>query len=117
LEPTRVAEQSEPPRANWQGNIGIYSLDEQALRRASEVIGDELPGAEISTSSEKVGGERLAALARRADVMIVAAQHAKHPAFHAIQAARPNRPLTYPVGKGSSSLIRAALEGVAALRP
>ena len=101
--------------AKWRGHIGIYSLDEPALRRASQIISDKFPGAEITTSSEKVGSERLSALARRADVMIVATQHAKHQAFHAIQAARPNRSLTYPIGKGSSSLIRAAIDGVAAL--
>ena len=100
---------------NWSGLLGMYSLDEPALHRAKTVLGAQLPQADLRTTHDKVATSSLTNLAATADVMVVATQHAKHAATDAIRAARPIKPITYPSGKGSSALIRAALEGVRSL--
>ena len=97
---------------DWKGLLGMYSLDEPALHRAKSVLGAQLPQADLRTAHDKVATSSLTNLAESADVMVVATQHAKHAATDAIRAARSFRPITYPSGKGSSALIRAAIEGV-----
>lgn len=99
---------------HWAGTIGLYSLDENALRRAADSLQRVLPDAELRTSHEKVANEPLRSLARAADVMVIASKVAKHPATDAIRAERAG-PLTFAAGKGSSSLVRAALERVKVL--
>jgi hypothetical protein len=44
--------------------------------------------------------------------MVVATRVAKHAATDAIKSAREGRELTYPSGKGSSSIVQAVLEQV-----
>ena len=100
---------------DWKGILGMYSLDEPALHRAKSVLGTQLPKADLRTAHDKVATSSLTNLAETADVMVVATQHAKHAATDAIRSVRSSRPITYPTGKGSSALIRAAFAGVSAV--
>ena len=106
----------ESSRRTFEGMVvGLYSLDENALRRASNILMSELPGVDVRTAADKVSSDRLRSLARNADVMVVATAAAAHAATDAISDARRDRDLTYAAGKGSSSLVSAALESAKAL--
>lgn len=95
-----------PALAMWNGKkIGIYTLMEQAGRRAAELILRDAPNADVRTFSEHVAEERMVDWARRADVFVVCIQAAKHAAVNAIQAARGERATLEPRGKGCSSII------------
>lgn len=102
---------SDLPR-QWSGTIGIYSLDESALGRAAAILQRLLPAAEVRTAHDKVASDPLRALAANADIMVVATQKAKHAATDAIRSARSSCSLTFPVGKGTSSLVRAVLDAL-----
>ena len=95
--------------------VGLYSLDENALRRAADILFKELPGVDVRTAADKVSSDRLRSMAQNSDVMVVATAVAAHAATDAISDARGDRDSTYAAGKGSSSLVSAALEAVAAL--
>jgi len=95
-----------PALAVWDGKkIGIYTLIEEAGRRAADLILCDAPNADVRTFSEHVAEERMVDWARRADVFVVCIQAAKHAAVNAIQAARGDRTTLEPRGKGSSSII------------
>jgi len=95
--------------------VGLYSLDENALRRAANILMKELSGVDVRTAADKVSSDRLRSLAQNADVMVVATAAAAHAATDAISDARRDRDITYAAGKGSSSLVSAALEAAKAL--
>lgn len=101
--------------SGWKGLVGIYTLDENASRRARTALASLVPGAEVRAAHDKVASDRLRELAAAAAVMVVAAGVAKHAATDAIRAARGPRIPNYAAGKGSSSLVRAALTGIAEL--
>ena len=111
----------EPPgeesdQRTYEGTVvGLYSLDENALRRAADILFKELPGVDVRTAADKVSSDRLRSMAQNSDVMVVATAVAAHAATDAISDARGDRDSTYAAGKGSSSLVSAALEAVAAL--
>ncbi len=67
----------------------------------------------MSTDHSKVATGPLQSLVQRVDLMVVADRAAKHAATDAIRSARGSRPLIYAAGKGSSSLVRAALDYIA----
>lgn len=92
--------------------IGLYSLDESALQRAAAVLREEYPGVTVETNSDKVSTERLKALVRRADVLVVAELSSKHAATNTIKVTRYPRTYGHAAGKGSSSLLRAAEEEI-----
>ncbi len=102
----------QPKLAAWSGRIGMYSLDENALRRAAAAVRLLLPSADVRTAHDEVATDPLRSLAANTDVMIVATRVAKHQATEAIRDARGDAPITFASGKGSSSLLRAVLQNV-----
>ncbi len=112
LTPLREVAEEDASLVGWTGTIGIYSLDENALRRAARILSERLPTARIRTAHDKVSTESLRSLAETADLMVVATQKAKHAATDAIRAARIGGALTYPKGKGTSSIVRATIDAL-----
>jgi hypothetical protein len=69
------------------------------------------PGLEVDINSDDVCTDRLAALAKNSDVFIFAWRSSKHQAYYCIKNNRTaTLPLLQPLGKGSASILRAALE-------
>ena len=97
---------------SWSGTIGLYSLDEAATKRAKAAIESIFPGVEVKSSHDHVASDPLRAMTTNVDLMIVATKVAKHAATDAIREARGDLPLVYASGKGSSSIVRAALEWI-----
>jgi hypothetical protein len=90
--------------------VAIYSLTETAAARAAGFLRRNFDDVTVELSSDHVASDRLRALARSADVFVLATRSAKHAATTFIEAERPpGRPLVYAAGKGSSSLLRAVL--------
>lgn len=100
-----------PDRQTLSGKtVAIYSLTESALTRARDFLVRNFDGVSVVTSSEHVASDRLANLARTADVFVIATRSAKHAATNFIESHRPpNRPPLYAAGKGSVSMVRAVL--------
>lgn len=91
--------------------IVLYSLTENATRRARDLILEREPGATVELCADHVGGPRLRHLARNADVFIVATGSAKHAATEFIEAHRPKgdptRVTLRPAGRGTASILQA----------
>ena len=98
---------------SWSGTIGLYSLDEGATKRAKAAIESVFPSVEVKSNHDHVASDPLRAMTTNVGLMIVATKVAKHAATDAIREARGDLPLVYASGKGSSSIVRAALEWVA----
>jgi hypothetical protein len=93
--------------------VAIYTLTESAAIRARDFLLRNFDDVAVVLSSAHVASDQLASLANSADVFVIATRSAKHAATTFIEAQRPpNRPPAYAAGKGSVSLIRAALAGV-----
>ncbi|HMR94324.1 MAG TPA: protein DpdD [Microthrixaceae bacterium] len=93
--------------------VAIYTLTESAAVRARDFLLRNFDDVDVVLSSARVASDQLASLAKSADVFVIATRSAKHAATTFIEAQRPpNRPPAYAAGKGSVSLIRAALAGV-----
>jgi len=91
--------------------IAIYSLDENATRRAAELLRGENVELEVETDNSVVATTRLKALVRRADVVVLVSSKAAHAASNAIVALRDkSMPLLYPSGGGTASIMRALQE-------
>ena len=87
--------------------VGIYCVDESIAKRASELIRQLFPRLRVETSHDEVGSERLRALARSADLMVVAFRVATHAATDYIKAQRPQgKPTVFVQGRGSGSIVR-----------
>jgi hypothetical protein len=94
--------------------VAIYTLTEPAGVRAREFLLRSFDDVDVEVSHDHVASDRLRALARAADVFVVATRSAKHAATTFIEAERPaERPIHFAAGKGSASLIRAVLSAVA----
>jgi hypothetical protein len=88
-------------------NVAIYTLDENSGQRAKEVITTVCPLARVSINTDKVGSTQLKNLAKNSDIFIVVSRAAKHAATTDINQNRPKgKPILYPTGKGSSSILR-----------
>lgn len=66
--------------------VGIYSLAESAAKRARQWIEEQWPGVSVALAREHVNGERLQAMARNCDVVVVQTSHAKQAAVAALDA-------------------------------
>ena len=86
--------------------VAIYTLIESAGTRAASIIRDTVPGTQVETSAAFVGDERLAAMARNADVFVMVTRSAKHAATDFIQSHRGNKPILRPKGKGVGSIMK-----------
>ena len=90
--------------------VAIYTLTEAAAARAAEFLTRNFDDVVVEVSNDHVASDRLRALARAADIFVVATKSAKHAATTFIEAQRPpDRPTLYAAGKGSASLLRALL--------
>ena len=87
--------------------IVIYTLMESAGRRIQGVLQKVHPEARVELATDHVANPRLVQLAERAQLFVVCWASAKHAATEAIGEARPSAlPTLYPVGVGSSSVLR-----------
>jgi hypothetical protein len=89
-------------------SIAIYTLAETAGQRAANLLRQLAPTARVSLNSDLVCTERLASLARNADLFIFAWRSSKHAAYYCVKDHRPgDKPILMPLGKGSASILRA----------
>ena len=94
--------------------IGIYTLTTSAGRRATELIKNLSPSAEVVVNSQQGGSDQLKALAENSDYFVISWLSAKHAATDFIRQHRPAEKIVYAQGKGASSIIR-SLESVLAV--
>lgn len=89
--------------------VAIYTLDESSGKRARELINMAYQGVDVRLNHDHVGSDSLKNLARNADYFLMVTRSAKHAATNFIKDERPEekRPLDYPKGKGSSSILSA----------
>ena len=100
--------QARPPAGSF---VAIYSLMEPAAARAAAILRGWYPEIRVETLAGKVASDALRNPARHADVLVIADRAAAHAATDAIRAARGRRPIRYARGKGTVSLVEAALAG------
>ena len=94
--------------------VGIYSLAESAAMRARQWIEEQWPGTNVTLAHDHVNSDRLEAMARNCDVVVVQTSHAKHAAVAALEtAAGPGDKLLRVNGRGATSLVRGLLERAA----
>lgn len=92
-------------------SIAIYTLAETAGQRALQILAKLAPGINVALNSDKVCTERLATLARNAEVFVFAWRSSKHAAFYCIKDHRPkDKRILMPPGKGTASIVRALLD-------
>lgn len=98
-----------PSRSMLAGKIvAIYTLTDAAGVRAAEFLARYFDDVTVEVSNDHVATDRLRALARTADIFVVATRSAKHAATTFIESQRPpGKPILYAAGKGSASLVRA----------
>jgi hypothetical protein len=88
-------------------HVAIYTLAEQAGRRAAELLRELVPQVQVTVRNDTVCTDQLAALARSADVFIFAWRSSKHQAYYCIRNHRPKAlPFLHPLGKGSASIMQ-----------
>jgi hypothetical protein len=98
-----------------RGSVAIYSLMDAAARRAQEILQARFPHVRVEVVTGKVASDALRQSARRADVLVIADKAAAHAATDALKRARGTRPVEYAGGKGTVSLIEAAVRGLHAI--
>lgn len=90
------------------GIVGIYSLDEAAVRRAESVLKSMYGDINVRRNSDHVCTDGLKGLAQRASLFVFAWKSSKHAAFYCVQSARrPDQPLVMAPGAGTTSLVNA----------
>jgi hypothetical protein len=91
-------------------NVGIYTLVEPAGQRAAAFLYQICPTVRVELNSDHDCTKALINLAQRADLFVFAWKSSKHQAFYCIKEHRDaGRVLLQPLGKGSSSILRAIL--------
>lgn len=92
--------------------IGLYSLQESALRRAARVLKELSGGVRIDTFNDHVGGSAaLRKASATADVFVIVTGAAKHAATWFIEDHRPKSlPTLYARGQGTASMLEALRE-------
>ena len=88
-------------------HIAIYSLTESSSRQAKSAIEEIAPSAIVDCNSDHGGTTRLKALAKNADLFVIAWRSAKHAATDFIRIHRERRPILFAQGRGFSSILRA----------
>ena len=93
--------------------IGIYTLVGSAGERAKSLLETLWRGVRVSVNSDHTCTDRLAALAKNADVFVFAWKSSKHQAYYCVKDNRPkDMPLLHPLGKGSASIVRSVVEAI-----
>ena len=90
--------------------VGIYTLEEPAGQRAASLLERLCPNLEVELNGDHECTQRLKNLARSADLFIFAWKSSKHQAYYCVKDNRNKaHPLIQAQGKGTSSILRAAL--------
>jgi hypothetical protein len=93
-------------RADVQPRIFLYSLDEQAIRRAARVLEAVFPKAKIDLNSDETCTSRLRTCSRSADWIVFVSSVATHQAFFCIKAGlRPDAALLQVDGSGTTRIV------------
>ena len=91
--------------------VAIYTLTEEAGRRAKDVLERRCPGVSVRLSFDHVGNDKLREMARNVDVFVIVTASAKHAATTFIEAHRPkDKAILRPQGKGTASILRVLAE-------
>lgn len=97
-------------RADIRNRILLYSLDEQAIRRAAQILEIEFPNAKFEFNSDTTCTTRLRALSRNADWIVFVSSVATHQAFFCIKAGlRPEAYLLQVDGSGTTRIVERVL--------
>ena len=92
-------------------SVAIYTLAETAGQRALQILTKLAPGVDVALNSDRVCTDKLAALARSAELFVFAWRSSKHAAYFCIKDHRPKeKRILMPAGKGTASIVRALLE-------
>ena len=93
-------------RADVQTRVFLYSLDEQAIRRAARVLESVFPNAKFDVNSDETCTTRLRAGTRNADWVVFVSGVATHQAFFCIKAGlRPDASLLQVDGSGTTRIV------------
>lgn len=93
------------------GTIGIYTLDETAARRATQILKSMYGTIDVRVNTDAVCTPQLKALVHRAALFVFAWKTSKHAAYYCIKAAsRPNQPLAMARGAGTTSIVDAVAQ-------
>jgi len=95
-----------------RGRVAVYTLVESVARRVKEAIEAVAPNVRVDFATDKVGSDRLLALAREADVFAIDWSRAKHAATNFIRDNRGGRGVLFTTGSGSSSIAREVLDAL-----
>ena len=111
------AEKREAALLEWAGlkgrRIFVYTLVEPAGDRARRYFEDVAPGVVVDLWAASVADDRMLHAVRGAELVVVATRAAKHAATLAIERAVPaDVPVTYPTGKGWSSIVTAVRDSL-----
>lgn len=116
--PASVAQRPEAADTDYDDRlsgkkVGIYTLTEQAGQRAVALLERLSPTVDVELNGDQECTKRLIALARNADLFVFAWKSSKHQAYYCVKDHRPaDQPFLQPLGKGSSSILRAIMDGV-----
>ena len=92
-------------------SVGLYSLNESAVRRAADWISELFPDVKVKLSNDFVNSDRLVSLVQGVDLMIVQTSKATHAATNAIGTAAAGRtPVVHVAGRGTTAMLRAFLD-------
>jgi hypothetical protein len=93
--------------------IAIYTLSEQAAKRACELIKGKYSDIDVRINNDYAASEKLKSLARNAFIFLFCSKSAKHPAFACIQSnISKEANFTQIEGKGSTSIFRGFMKTV-----
>ena len=93
------------------GLVALYSLDEAATKRATQLLVELFPQLKVESSADMVCTPRLKSLAQQADVFVFAWKSSKHAAYDCVKAAVKGKDrLIMARGAGTTSLVEAATE-------
>ncbi|RZK98247.1 MAG: hypothetical protein EOO89_32410 [Pedobacter sp.] len=85
--------------------IGVYTLTEHAARRVERFLSELKLDISCYVNHDHAGTVALKEMVKKSDVLVVASSSAKHAATNVIMQCKGNKPILYPAGKGSSSII------------
>ncbi len=89
--------------------VALYSLDEAATKRATQLLAEVFPHLKVESSADIVCTPRLKSLAQHADLFVFAWKSSKHAAYDCVKAAVKDKDrLIMARGAGTSSLVEAA---------
>ncbi|MDB2637903.1 hypothetical protein N9Y91_02735 [Alphaproteobacteria bacterium] len=94
--------------------ISIYSLVEQAAKRAADYLHKTYPACQVTINNDKQCTDRLKSMAQNADIFVFAAGASKHQAYYCVKQNREGGQdrILMPAGKGTASIIRVLSEVV-----